>query len=315
MDPSEIRHVALIGSGTMGAGIAQTFARAGIDVFMVDLSEDILERALQRIHDNLDVFVELEVIHSREKEATLSRIHTTTDIESACRKADYFMEVVQEVLEQKQMVLRQADEWCPPRIILASNTSHMRIDQLASATKRPDRVVGTHWVNPPHIMQLVEIVKGSATSQETVQTVRVLLESIGKAPIVCKDTVSFLNNAIQAAAIGAALKLWQEGVATPEDIDRAVNTGFGFRFPIVGPLAFLDMAGLDNVRDSWAYVNSVTGGARGQFPQALQELIEKGHWGLKTGKGIYEYTAEEVRELSKERNRKLILQLKALGRI
>lgn len=299
----------------MGPGIAQTFARAGLDVFLVDIRQDILESGLQRIKDNLDVFIELKIIDPHELEAILARIHTTTNMESACRQADYFMEVVPEVLEQKQRVHQQADKWCRPHVILSSNTSQMKISQIASATNRPELVVGTHWVNPPHIMQLVEIVKAEGTSDETVMTVRAFLKQIGKVPIVCKDTISFLNNAMQFGIYKIALELWQNGIATPEDIDRAVNTGFGFRLPLVGPFAFLDMAGLDNIRNNWEYVNSMTDGSRGPFPEALQKLIEEGHLGLKTGKGIYEYSEEDVTKLTKERERLLILQLKTLGRI
>jgi 3-hydroxyacyl-CoA dehydrogenase len=191
----------------------------------------------------------------------------------------------------------------------------MKVDPIASVTERPERVLVTHWVSPPHIMQLVEIAKGTSTSDETVHTVREFLTRAGKAPIVCKDTLSYLNNAMQGAITKAALELWEKGIASPEDIDRAVNNGFGFRLPIVGPLAFLDMAGLDNVRDGWAYLNKMTGGGFGPLPQVLQNLVDQGYWGLKTGKGIYNYSEKEVLELAKERDKQLILQLKALGRL
>jgi len=315
MDARSIRNVVVVGSGTMGPGIALTFARAGLNVFLVDLRREILEKGLEKIRSYLEVFAELSVIRKEDPDAILSRIQTTTDLEEACGKADYFMEAVPEVLEVKQDVFRQADRWCPKGTILASNASNMRVAPIALVTGRPERVLVTHWVNPPHIIQLVEIAVGTSTSDDTAQTVREFLTRAGKAPIVCKDTLSYLNNAMQVALTKAALELWERGVASPEDIDRAVNTGFGFRLPIVGPLAFLDMAGLDNVRDGWAYLNKMTGGEFGPLPQAVQKLVDQGHWGLKTGKGIYPYSEKEVRELAKEREKKLILQLKALGRI
>lgn len=315
MEAKNIRNVVVAGSGTMGPGIALTFARVGLNVFLVDLRQDILEEGLEKIRSCLEVFAELEVIRKEEPDAILSRIQTTTELEKACRKADYFMEAVPEILEVKQEVFRQADRWCPKDTILTSNASNMKVDPLAGVTKRPKRVLVTHWVNPPHIMQLVEIARGSSTSEETVQTVRDFLTRAKKAPIVCKDTLSYLNNAMQVALTKVALELWEKGIASPEDIDRAVNTGFGFRLPIVGPLAFLDMAGLDNVRDGWEYLNKMTGGTFGPLPQAVQKLADQGHWGLKTGKGIYPYSEKEVLQLAKEREKKLILQLKALGRI
>jgi len=315
MDARSIRNVVVVGSGTMGPGIALTFARAGLNVFLVDLRREILEKGLEKIRSYLEVFAELSVIRKEDPDAILSRIQTTTDLEEACGKADYFMEAVPEVLEVKQDVFRQADRWCPKGTILASNASNMRVAPIALVTGRPERVLVTHWVNPPHIIQLVEIAVGTSTSDDTVQTVREFLTRAGKAPIVCKDTLSYLNNAMQVALTKAALELWERGVASPEDIDRAVNMGFGFRLPIVGPLAFLDMAGLDNVRDGWAYLNQMTGGKFGSLPEAVKRLVDQGHWGLKTGKGIYNYSEEEIQDLAKEREKRLILQLKTLGRI
>jgi 3-hydroxybutyryl-CoA dehydrogenase len=314
MDLKKIKKIGVIGSGTMGPGIAQTFARAGYEVFLVDLKDEILQRGIQRIQDSLDIFIETGVIEPEEKDVIISRIVTTTDIEDVCRRIDYYMEVLPEVLELKQNAHRDADKWCADHVILASNSSTMKIEQIASVTKRPDRVIGTHWVNPPHLMQLVEIVKGASTSQETVATVRNLLEGMGKAPIVCKSTLSFLNNAMQFAISRTAIDLLEKKIATAEDIDKAVNTGFGFRLPLVGPLAFLDMAGLDNVRDAWQYLDKASGGGRGAVPTFIDDLIAKGHLGVKTGKGIFEY-GKNIKEVVKDRDRKLIFQLKALGRI
>jgi 3-hydroxybutyryl-CoA dehydrogenase len=315
MDQKDYQTVTVVGCGTMGPGITQTFARAGLKVFMVDLRQEIVDQAMKKIGEQLDLFLELGVIEKKDRNPILARIHPTTDLEAACRQADYFMEVVPEVLEIKQKVHKQADQWCRPETIFASNASGISISAIGSATRRPGKVVGTHWVNPPHIMQLVEIVQGDTTTNETVAAVRAFLTRIGKAPIVCKDTTSYLNNYMQGAIGRAAMELWQKGIATPEDIDRAVNTGFGFRLPVVGPLAFLDMAGLDNVRDSWEYTNQVDPGRLGPLPHSLLNLVEKGDWGIKSGKGIYDYSGKDGQEIVKTREKLLILQLKALGRI
>jgi 3-hydroxybutyryl-CoA dehydrogenase len=315
MAQNAFRTVTVVGCGTMGPGITQTLARAGLKVFMIGRRQESIDQALNKIQEQLDLFIELEVIQTNEKERILSRICPGTDMEAACRQADYFMEVVPEILEVKQRVHNQADQWCPPETILASNASGISITAIAGATRRPGKVVGTHWVNPPHIMQLVEIVRGDTTTNETVADARAFLTRIGKAPIVCKDTPAYINNYIQGALARAAMELWAKGVASPEDIDRAVNTGFGFRLPVVGPLAFLDMAGLDNVRDAWEARNKMSGGKNPPLPEALLKLIAKGDWGIKTGKGIYDYSGQDGQGLVKLREKQLILQLKALGRI
>jgi 3-hydroxybutyryl-CoA dehydrogenase len=314
MKASEIKNVAVVGYGVMGSGIAQVFAQEGLQVSLVYRNDRKLEKALQQIRDNLELFVEMGILKKDEPDKVLGFIHPTKDMEAACCQCNYMTEAVPEVMETKQEILHQAEKWCPENAILAANTSSLSIEQIASATKRPELVVGTHWVMPAHIMQLVEVVRGPKTSSETISITRDLMERIGKVPVVCKDSPGFLNNAMQFGLYKVAMDLHEKGIATAEDIDRAVNHGFGFRLATLGPFRFLDFGGLDPFKAVWEYIESKTENL-GPFPEFLRKLVEKGHLGFKTGKGIYEYSEDEIRNLTRERNQMLIQQLKTLGRI
>ncbi len=314
METAGIKNVVLLGNGIMSQGMAQVFAQAGMEVSLVGRRDDSLQTAMQKIADNLDLFVEMNILSKAESEKAIRRIHPTKDVESACRNAHYLTEALPEEMTLKQRFFRQADKWCPENVILSSCTSSLSIEQIASVTNRPEKVLGNHWVNPAQIMQLVEVVRGPQTSDETVNFSINLLKQIGKVPAICKDSPAFLNNAMQFAFWKVALELYEKGIATAEDIEKAVNYGFGFRLSTVGPFRMLDMGGLDPFKAIWEYIDSKTGNL-GPFPRFLQNLIDEGHLGFKTGKGFYEYSEDEIKNLTRSINRALIKQMKALERI
>ncbi|MCC6534318.1 MAG: 3-hydroxyacyl-CoA dehydrogenase family protein [Burkholderiales bacterium] len=308
MNASAIRNVVVVGNGPMGIGIAQTFAQAGIGVSLVGRSESSLKKASQKIRDNLDLFVEMKILAEQDCGRTLQLIRTTVDLESACRGAQYVTEVIPEVMEAKQELFRQIDSWCQEEVILASCTSTLSIEQIGSVTSRPDRVIGTHWVKPAHIIQLVEVVLGPKTSTETASTTRTLLERIGKVTAVCKENPGHIQNAMQYALSKVAFDLLERGIASAEDIDTVAKHGFGFRMACLGPIERLNLGSLEGFKNNWESID-LQNGSLGPFPAFLQEMIDQGRTGLK------EYSQEEARFQTKERDRQLIKSLKALARI
>jgi len=308
MKADKIRNVVVVGSGTMEVGIAQTFAQAGIEVALFGRSEGSLEKVGQRIRDNLDLFVEMEILKKEEGDKVLELIHPTVDMESACRAAQYLTEAVPEVMKVKQHVFKQADRWCPDSTILASCTSTFSIDEIGSVTRRRDRVVGTHWIKPAQIIQLVEIVLGPNTSNETLLITKDLLKRIGKVTASCKENPGHMHNAMQYALSKVALNLFERGIANAEDIDTVAKHGFGLRMTCVGTVERLNLGSLQGFKRNWESINSKTGDL-GSFPGFLQRMIDQGRTGLK------EYSKDEVRLHTKERDRELIRNLRALGRI
>lgn len=308
MNSEDIHHVAVIGSGTMGAGIALIFSIAGIEVSLFSRSDNTLESARLRIQDNLRLFVDMKILQKDKAEKAFRLIDYTTDMESACRKAQYVTETVPEIIEVKKQIFQQADQWCADNVILASCTSSMSIGEIGSFTQRPDRVIGTHWVKPAHIIQVVEIVLGPQTSQTTWQLTKALLERIGKITATCKDNPGHMHNAMQYALTKVAVDLYERGIASIEDIDTVVKHGFGFRMNLLGPIERYNLGPLHGSKRIWEHIDSQTG-SLGPFPKLFQDVIDQGRRGLK------DYSEEEVRIYANERDRKLLEYLKALGRI
>lgn len=307
MKAGEIKSVVVIGNGAMGSGIAQTFAQAGIEVSLVGRSEASLERAFQRIRDNLKLFVEMGIL-KEESDKVLELIHPTVDMESACRRAQYLTEAVPEIMEVKQRLFQQVDRWCLESTILASCTSTLSIEEIGSATRRPDRIIGTHWVKPAQIVQLVEIVLSPKTSKRTLSITKDLLERIGKVTATCKENPGHIQNAMQYALSKVAFDLLERGIASAEDIDIVAKHGFGFRMTCVGPIERLNLGSLQGFKHNWESIDGKTGNL-GPFPAFLQEMINQGRNALK------KYSEKEIRIHTKERDRQLIQNLKALGRI
>lgn len=289
MKVEDVKKVAIIGFGTMGSGVAQVFALAGYEVVARDVTEELLKRGLSLIRDGpfgLNKAVEKGKIRKEDAEAALSRIRTTTDLTEAVREADLVVEAIFENLELKKQVFKEIDENAPPHTIIASNTSTLSITALGAATRRPDKVVGMHFFNPVPVMRLVEVVKGLATSDETVEVVKQLAIKLGKTPIVCKDVPGFVANRVAFPYLVEAMRLYEMGVASAQDIDNAMKLGYNFP---MGPLELMDLIGLDVVLDVLESLYRETGDSKFYPPTILRQMVRAGWLGRKTGRGFYVY--------------------------
>jgi 3-hydroxybutyryl-CoA dehydrogenase len=302
---TEIRNVTIVGAGTMGHSLAQSFAQAGHHVRLHDLNTEILIKAKRLIAANLRTLTEAGLLDASEQSSTLGRVLTTTSIVEAAENADFVIEAASEDAAAKKAIFRTLDEFCPPGAILASNTSYLDIFQFVE-TGRPDKVLITHWFAPPHIVPLVEIVSGPRTSRETVERIRMLLIAMGKKPIVISRFLpGFIANRLQSALTNEVLHLLDNGYATPEEIDMAVKSGFGLRIPILGAVKRMDFAGLD-------FAQKVIANAQYQPParrtrsETVDHLVSQGKLGVKSGGGFYEYGDRTPEEIMKERDLKLI---------
>ncbi len=301
----EIQNVAIIGAGTMGHSLAQVFAQGGYDVWLNDVKDGILARARKWIASNLDTLIELGIVERMQKEPILNRIHDTAKLEEAGEKADFVIEAIIEDQAAKKELFSRLDKICPPGAILASNTSFLDIFKFVE-TKRPDKVLITHWFAPPHIVPLVEIVKGPQTSQETVDAAKTLMMKVGKKPIVItKFLPGFIANRLQGALGGEVFNLLDQGYASAEEIDMAVKASFGLRMPILGTVKYLDFAGLDliqKIRRNQTYKAPL----QDPSSRTIDQLVSQGKLGVKTGSGYYQYGGRSTEEIMKERDIKLI---------
>ena len=292
MSTKDIRNVAVVGAGLMGHSIAQEFAVAGCRVALNDVSEERLGHARERIRQNLEMLG-----RSQEVDEVESRMTFTGDLRMAVEGADLVVEAITEDLEIKRALFAELESLCREDTILASNTSTFMPSQLAEATKNPSRVVVTHYFNPPHVVPLVEVVGGRDTSTETVETVRDLLVSQGKKPVVLgTEVLGFIANRLQAALLRECFALVENGVARPEDIDTVVTTSLGRRLGVAGPFEVFDAAGADvwhAIFEGLAHdIESST-----EIPPGIARMVERGDFGLKTGRGVYEWTPESSAEL------------------
>ena len=314
---NKIRNVTIVGAGTMGHSLAQVFAQAGYNVWLNDIKEEILTKAQSLISSNLQTFVEMGCLEKSQPATILNRIHTTTKIEDAGKNADFVIEAIIEDETAKKEMFKTLDQVCPPTAILASNTSYMDIFKFVE-TKRPDKVLITHWFAPPHIVPLVEIVRGPATSQETVEVVKALIIAVGKTPIVIsKFLPGFIANRLQSALGNEVLFLLDNGYASAEDIDTATKASFGLRMPILGLVKRMDFTGLDLTQK---ILSNATYKIPPQQPQSktVDQLVAQGKLGVKTRSGYYEYGGRSTEEIMKERDIKLIKLrefLKELGEL
>jgi 3-hydroxybutyryl-CoA dehydrogenase len=281
----EIKKIFVAGAGLMGGGIAQVCAQAGYDVTMRDLTEEILEKSVKAIRWSVGKLVEKGRVEGAVDEI-MARIKTGTDLSGAA-DADFVFEAIIENLEAKRELFRELDKICPQHTILASNTSAIPVTEIAEATQRISKIAGTHFFSPVPMMKAVEIVKGLATSEETVEIADKLCKSLGKETIrVNRDVAGIVLNRLNFPSTIEAIKLVEAGVTTVEDIDRGVRFGFGRP---MGPFETADMAGLDVGFNAMMAVYKETRDEKFYPPMLFQRKVKLGHWGRKTGIGWYKY--------------------------
>jgi 3-hydroxybutyryl-CoA dehydrogenase len=278
--------IGVVGSGTMGNGIAQVAARAGYNVMMHDVTAEFLKRGMKAIDRNLQRDVDKERLSTEDKQSVLGRIKITTDLE-AFSEAAFVIEAVTENLNVKTEVFKTLDRVTSPETILASNTSSISITKLGAATKRPDKVVGMHFMNPVPVMKLVEVIRGLATSDETHKRVRELSEKLGKTALDCHDSPGFISNRVLMPMINEAIFTLYEGVATRESIDGIMKLGMNHP---MGPLTLADFIGLDVCLAILNVLYDGFGDPKYRACPLLKQYVDAGWLGKKTGRGFYEYS-------------------------
>jgi 3-hydroxybutyryl-CoA dehydrogenase len=281
-----LQRVGVIGAGAMGNGIAQVAAMAGYRVTLFDVAESQLENAQKRVRANLEKGVELGKVEEATRDQALANLAVTTELEEAAKAADLVIEAAPEKLDLKQSIFAQLHDLCPEGAVLATNTSSLSVTRIAEATLRPERVLGMHFFNPVHIMKLLEIVRTDHTSGSAIALARDVGESMGKTCIVVKDSPGFASSRLGLILGMEAIRMLEEGVATAEDIDTAMELGYGHP---MGPFKLADLVGLDVRLAIAEYLYRETGADRFKPSETLQRMVAEGKLGKKTGEGFYKW--------------------------
>ena len=313
MPEIETPRIGILGAGLMGHGLAQIFAVKKWEVTLYDRDRAAVTASLDRIRSNLEVFVSMGLLKTDEIEPALGHIHLTKTLTDMCQDRDFIIEAISENLDLKRKVFSEMEDHVSPDSILASNTSAIPISSIAEGLHRPERMLGTHFWNPPHIVPCVEVIKGEQTSENVFETTYALMEKADKTPVkVLKDVPGFLGNRMQHALWREAIKLVENGIASAEDVDKVVKNAFGLRMAFLGPLETADLAGLDLTceihQDLLPHLD------RSQAPSPLlQKKIADKEAGAKNGKGFHDWPADKLSTLVKRRDRVLLRILQQIS--
>ncbi|MEC5424435.1 3-hydroxybutyryl-CoA dehydrogenase [Virgibacillus sp. C22-A2] len=281
-----IKKVMVIGAGQMGAGIAQSCAQSGFEVLLNDMNEEAIEKGLKNIEKLLTRAVEKERISEKDKKDTLNRLSPSTHLQDA-QSCDLIIEAVVENMEVKTKVFSDLDAFAPKHAILASNTSSLPITEIAAVTKRPEQVIGMHFMNPVPVMKLVEIIRGLQTSDETYQAIKTMTEELSKTPVEVNDFPGFVSNRILMPMINEAIYTVYEGVASPEDIDTVMKLGMNHP---MGPLQLADFIGLDTCLSIMEVLHEGFADSKYRPCPLLRKYVKAGWLGKKSGRGFYQYS-------------------------
>jgi 3-hydroxybutyryl-CoA dehydrogenase len=289
MSADKLDKIVVIGAGTMGQGIARPIAETGTEVFLCDLNSEILEKSIHLLSDALDREIEKWGITASEKKAILARIKTNTDCCDCVKQAKKVIEAIPESREGKRELFRKLDGVCPPETIFVSNTSTLSISDLASATNRPEKVIGMHFLNPVHKVPLVEIVRGLQTSDATYKSIYDFAGRLNKTPVAVNEYPGFVTTRIIVPFLNEAMHVLMEGICSADDIDIAMKLGFGFN---MGPLALADLMGLDEVMSWMENLYDELGEVKYNPCPLLRKMVRAGQLGVKTGQGFFKYDHE-----------------------
>ncbi len=295
-DIEMIKGISVIGAGLMGHGITQVFAARGYSVTLVDVQPEILSKAIANIRSNLTLMAKGGIGDPEEIEAVIRRVKTTSDLREAAAEAQFVVEAVYEDLELKQRVFRDLDSICPEETILATNTSVISITEIAERAETKERILGTHFWNPPYLIPLVEVIKGQETSPQMVDATIELLKRVGKHPVrVNRDVPGFVGNRLQHALWREAISIVEKGIAEPAVVDEVIKYGFGIRLPVLGPLENADMVGLDLTLAIHSYILKHIERSPEPSP-LLRQKVENGQLGFKTGQGFQDWKTDRAEQ-------------------
>ncbi len=303
--------VVIAGAGVMGASLAQVYALAGYDTWVYDIYEAGIEKGKHLIVLNQEMMIKEELITKAQSDAAMGKLSFTKDPQEAFSDCCLVVESTVERMDIKQDFFKMCSEIAPKEALLTTNTSGLRITEIAEACKYPERFMGQHWLNPPHLLPLCEIIAGKKTSEENVKKMRKLVEGLGKQPIVVSDINGFVINRLQFALLREALHIVEIGAATFEDVDTALKAGMGIRYAACGPFGVADFGGIDTFDHITSYLNAELADDKVESP-VLKKMVEEGKLGVKNGAGFYDYSGDKADDAIRDRDRLYIELAKVL---